>query len=39
MLDAQNLWSVPGIAANTLQPVQVVLVEDLERVTAKKEVQ
>lgn len=30
ILDAQNLRSVPGVAADTLQPVQVVLVEDLE---------
>lgn len=31
MLDTENLWCVPGIAADTLQPVQVILVEDLRR--------
>lgn len=31
MLDAENLWSVPGIAADTFQPVQIILVEDLRR--------
>lgn len=31
LLDTQNLWSVPGVAADTLQPVQVILVEDLRR--------
>lgn len=28
-LDAQDLRGVPSIAANSLQPVQVILVEDL----------
>lgn len=31
MLDTEDLWCVPGKAADTLQPVQVILVEDLQR--------
>lgn len=30
MFDAEDLGRVPGVAADTLQVVQVVLVEDLE---------
>lgn len=36
ILDTENLWSIPGIAADTLQPVQVILVEDLRRAKQKK---
>lgn len=32
ILDPKNLRSVPGIAADTLEPIQVVLVEDLKKV-------
>lgn len=32
MLDTQDFWSVPGKAADALQPVQVILVEDLQKV-------
>lgn len=36
ILDTENLWSIPGIAADTLQPVQVIFVEDLRRAKQKK---
>lgn len=31
VLDAEDLWCVPGIATNTFEPVQIILVEDLGR--------
>lgn len=31
IFDTEDLWSVPGVAADTLQPVQVILVENLRR--------
>lgn len=31
MLHTEDLWCIPGITPHTLQPVQVVLVEDLGR--------
>ena len=36
VFDTKNLWRVPGIAANTLQPVEIVLVEDLGRAHNEK---
>lgn len=35
MLDTEDLRCVPGIATNTPQPVQVILVEDLGRAHSK----
>lgn len=29
LLDTEDLWRVPGVAADTLQIVQIILVEDL----------
>ena len=31
ILDAKDLWCIPGIAADTPQPVEIILVEDLEK--------
>lgn len=36
LLGTKNLWSVPDKAANTLHPVQVILVEHLLNVKSKK---
>lgn len=35
MLDTKDLWCVPGIAANTLQPVEIIFVENLGEHTTK----